>query len=89
MLGLPYAMSYLGWAGGTVTLVLSWVSEPPHLGLVLLLKHSLLDIHCPLSDCLHACSRRGTALLVAEALLLHHSAPETSISTLAWFGSIL
>ena len=45
VLGLPYAMSYLGWAGGTVTLALSWVSKPPHLRLGLPFKHSTLDIH--------------------------------------------
>lgn len=62
VLGLPYAMSFLGWAGGTVTLALSWVSDAPHLWLVLLRKHLSRDVHCPLPSCLWLCSGRWHCL---------------------------
>ena len=46
VLGLPYAMSFLGWPGGTVTLALSWVGlgfrEPLHLWVVPLPGHHCL-----------------------------------------------
>ena len=53
VLGLPYAMSFLGWPGGTVTLALSWVGfgfrDPLHLWVVPLPRPSLLGMHCQLS----------------------------------------